>query len=255
MWRAARRLSRALTAGTLVHTDFRVPKLATVDLTGRRVASVASRGKHLLIRVEGDRTVHTHLRMDGSWRIRPTGPAPPPRDPDIRLVLATAARQALGYRLGLVELLRTGEEEARLGHLGPDVLGPDWDPDEAVRRLRADPARPIGDALLDQRALAGVGNLYKAEALFLRGVDPWCPAGRVDDLDALVALVHRLMKANAERVDQVTTGVRRRGERTWVYGRAGRPCRRCGALVRRRDQGAAPFERVTYWCPVCQPSG
>jgi endonuclease VIII len=279
VWRAARRLDQALTGGVLIHTDFRVPRLATSDLTGRTVRSVASRGKHLLIRLggppgnrppgradgadgsadgspDGGLTVHTHLRMEGWWRIRRTGPAPPPPDPDIRLVLATGEWLALGYRRGVGELLRTRDEERRLAHLGPDLLGPDWDPAEAVRRLREHPERAIGTALLDQTRLAGIGNLYKAEVLFLRGVDPWRPLGEVPALEELVALAHRLMTANlaADRAGQVTTGVRRRGEETWVYGRAGRPCRRCGTPIRRRDQGDEPYERVTFWCPACQPA-
>jgi endonuclease-8 len=114
------------------------------------------------------------------------------------------------------------------------------------------PARAVGEALLDQRNLAGIGNLYKAEVLFLRGVDPWRPVGDVADLDALVSLAHRLMEANKERSGQVTTGVRRPGEQTWVYGRAGRPCRRCGTPIRAADQGSETSERITYWCPHCQ---
>ncbi|HEY3034679.1 MAG TPA: DNA glycosylase, partial [Streptosporangiaceae bacterium] len=127
-----------------------------------------------------------------------------------------------------------------------------WDAAEAVRRLRARDDGTIAEALLDQRCLAGLGNLYKAEVLFLRGVDPWRPVGDVADLDALVSLAHRLMEANKERSGQVTTGVRRPGEQTWVYGRAGRPCRRCGTPIRAADQGSETSERITYWCPHCQ---
>jgi endonuclease-8 len=167
-------------------------------------------------------------------------------------VLANDTWQAVGYQLGIVEILPTAREAGIVGHLGPDILGPDWDPAEAARRLRAVPARAVGEALLDQRNLAGIGNLYKAEVLFLRGVDPWRPVGDVADLDALVSLAHRLMEANKERSGQVTTGVRRPGEQTWVYGRAGRPCRRCGTPIRAADQGSEASERITYWCPHCQ---
>jgi endonuclease VIII len=252
VWGTAKRLHGALAGRPLTCSDFRVPRLATTDLTGRTVISAASRGKHLLIRVEGGLSVHTHLRMDGSWRVRRSSPAAP-RDPAIRLVLANRAWQCLGYRLGVVELLRTGEEDSRLGHLGPDLLGADWDPAEAVRRLREQAERPIGEALLDQSRLAGIGNIYKAEVLFLRGVDPWRPVGEVDGLDDLVDLARRLLNANAGRAGQTTTGVRRRGEQTWVYGRANRPCRRCGTPIRRLDQGTQPDERATFWCPSCQP--
>jgi len=247
----ARRLHEALAGRVLTRSDVRVPRYATTDLTGRTVTECIARGKHLLIRVEGGVTVHTHLRMDGSWRIRPA------RDRiagshRIRLVLANDTWQAVGYQLGIVEILPTAREAAVVGYLGPDLLGPDWDPAEAARRLRAAPDRAVGEALLDQRNLAGIGNLYKAEVLFLRGVDPWRPVRDVAGLDALVGLAHRLMDANKERSGQVTTGVRRPGEQTWVYGRAGRPCRRCGTQIRAADQGRETSERVTFWCPHCQ---
>jgi endonuclease VIII len=251
VWLTARRLDEALAGRVLTRSDVRVPRYATTDLTGRAVAEAVARGKHVLIRVEGGITVHTHLRMDGSWRVRPAGDriAPSHR---IRIVLANDTWQAVGYQLGVVEILPTAREASVVGHLGPDLLGPDWDPAEAARRLRAEPARAVGEALLDQRNLAGIGNLYKAEVLFLRGVDPWRPVGDVTGLDALVSLAQRLMDANKERFGQVTTGVRRPGEQTWVYGRAGRPCRRCGTPIRAADQGGEGGERVTFWCPRCQ---
>jgi len=251
VWLTARRLHEALAGRVLTRSDVRVPRYATTDLTGRTVTECVARGKHLLTRVDGGVTVHTHLRMDGSWRIRPAGDriAPSHR---IRLVLANDTWQAVGYQLGIVEILPTAREASVVGHLGPDLLGPDWDPAEAARRLRAAPARAIGEALLDQRNLAGIGNLYKAEVLFLRGVDPWRPAGEVADLDALVTTAQRLMDANKERFSQVTTGVRRPGQQTWVYGRAGRPCRRCGTQIRAAEQGGDTTERITFWCPHCQ---
>jgi len=253
VWRAARQLHDALAGQVLTTSDFRVPRYATTDLTGRRVTQALARGKHLLIRVEGGVTVHSHLRMDGSWRIRPAGQYPP-RDHRVRLVLANQQWQAVGYLLAMVEVIQTAREDRAVGHLGPDLLGPGWDAAEAVRRLQAEPGRPAGEALLDQRNLAGIGNLYKAEVLFLRGVSPWRPAGDVDDLAGLVELARRLLEANKERIGQVTTGNPARGAETWVYGRAGRPCRRCGTPVRRADQGPATQERVTFWCPSCQPA-
>ena len=155
VWQAARRLHKALAGRTLTRSDFRVPRLATVDLTGDVVTETASRGKHLLTRTQNGLTVHTHLRMDGNWRVRPA--AERMRDShQIRLVLANDDWQAIGYSLGVVELIRTSEESQVTGHLGPDLLGLDWDRAEAVRRLNAEPDRPIGEALLDQRNLAGV---------------------------------------------------------------------------------------------------
>jgi endonuclease-8 len=252
VWWTARRLHDALAGRELTTSDFRVPRYATTDLTGREVREVVSRGKHLLIRVSGDPplTVHTHLRMDGSWRVR--RPARPPAGHQVRLVLGNDSWQAVGYQLGVVEVVRTAHEDRVTGHLGPDLLGPDWDPDEAVRRLRAAPERPIGEALLDQRNLAGIGNLYKSEVLFLRGVHPLRPAGEVPAARALVDLARRLLEANKNGAGQITTGQRGRGSETWVYGRRGLPCRRCGTRIRAAAQGAEPEERTTYWCPHCQ---
>ncbi|HEY2551212.1 MAG TPA: hypothetical protein VGI64_11605 [Streptosporangiaceae bacterium] len=176
----------------------------------------------------------------------------PPRDHRVRLVLENAAWQAVGYQLGIVELLPTDAEQRAVGHLGPDLLGADWDAAEAVRRLAADPARPIGEAVLDQRNLAGIGNIFAAEMLFLRGVSPWRPVGEVSDLPALVGLAQRLLDANKERAGIITTGVPRRGEETWVYGRADHPCRRCGIAICKAEQGAAGEERLRFWCPACQ---
>ena len=253
VWRAARQLQDALAGQVLTSSDFRVPRYATTDLTGRRVIEAVARGKHLLTRVEGGVTVHTHLRMDGSWRIRPAG-GYPPRDHRVRLILANERWQAIGFQLGVVEVLATAREDRAVGHLGPDLLGPGWDADEAVRRLRAAPDRSAGEALMDQRNLAGIGNLYKAETLFLRGVSPWRPVGGIDDLPGMVELARRLLDANKERIGQVTTGNPARGAETWVYGRAGQPCRRCGTLIRKADQGPVVQERVTFWCPACQPA-
>jgi endonuclease-8 len=251
----ARQLHAALAGRALTRSDFRVPRYATTDLSGRSVQEALARGKHLLIRVDGGVTVHTHLRMDGSWRIRPAGRYPP-RDHRIRVVLENAEWQALGYLLGVVEVIRTAQEDRALGHLGPDLLGPDWDPAEAVRRLLARADRPIGEALMDQRNLAGVGNLYKSEVLFLRGISPWQPVGKAGELEPVVELAHRLLDANKERAGQVTTGDAARGQETWVYGRAGRPCRRCGSRVLAdgyAGRGGPAHERVTFWCPSCQP--
>lgn len=250
-WRTARQLDQALTGRVLRRCDFRVPRFATADLTGRTVTATVSRGKHLLTRVDGGLTIHTHLKMDGSWRISP-GSQRPPGGHAVRLVLANSDWLAAGYRLGIVALLRTSAECEVVGHLGPDLLGPDWDSPEAVRRLTSDPARPVGEAITDQRNVAGIGNIYKAEVLFLRGLDPWRPTGTVADLAALVGLARRLLDANKNRAGQVTTGTDRPGGRTWVYGRAGLPCRRCGTPIRVADQGPAARERITYWCPSCQ---
>ncbi|MEV4442022.1 DNA-formamidopyrimidine glycosylase family protein [Streptomyces sp. NPDC049577] len=254
VWLTARNLHRALAGRTLVRSDLRVPRLATVDLTGRAVTEVVPRGKHLLTRVEGGLTLHSHLGMDGSWRIQATGERPrggPAHQ--IRAILANSGYTAVGYRLPALDLLRTAEEHTVVGHLGPDLLGPGWDPEEAARRLLAEPARALGEALLDQRNLAGIGNVYKSELCFLLRVSPWLPAGELPDPGRLTALARRLLEANKERFTRITTADPRPEHRLWVYGRAGRPCRRCGTPVRMADQGPGGQERSTYWCPRCQP--
>ncbi|WP_225830281.1 Fpg/Nei family DNA glycosylase [Streptomyces sp. NK08204] len=253
VWQAARRLHEALAGKSLTRSDFRVPQYATVDLTGRAVLNTVPRGKHLLTRFEGGLTLHTHLRMEGSWKVYGAGerwrggPAH-----QIRVILGTADRAAVGYRLQLLELLRTAEEEGAVGHLGPDLLGPDWDPDRALANLLADPVRPLGEALLDQRNLAGVGNVYKSELCFLLGVTPWLPVGALpaDRARKLPALARKLLETNRDRPVRQTTGLR--GHDLFVYGRAPRPCLRCGTSVRVADQGDGSQDRPTYWCPACQ---
>ncbi|NBM14104.1 Fpg/Nei family DNA glycosylase, partial [Streptomyces sp. GC420] len=253
VWQAAKRLHEALAGERLVRWDMRVPKLATTDLTGRTVVEVAARGKHLLTRVEGGLTLHSHLGMDGSWKLcgaseRPRGgPAH-----QIRAVLGTAGRTAFGYRLPVLELLRTAQEDRAVGHLGPDLLGPDWDPDQALRNLLAVPERPLGEALLDQRNLAGIGNVYKSELCFMAGVTPWLPTGEFPAPARLVALARKLLEANRERPARMTTRVDRPDRRLWVYGRVPRPCLRCGTSIRSADQGDGLRLRPTYWCPRCQ---
>jgi endonuclease VIII len=246
---SARRLRAALAGRTLTRCDVRVPAYATVDLTGERVEEVLSRGKHLLMRI-GDLTVHTHLRMKGRWDVY--APQERWRRPgwQARIVLGVEDRVAVGFQLGIVEVLRRQDEDRAVGHLGPDLLGPDWDPERAVARLAADPGREIGAALLDQRSLAGIGNVYRSELCFLRGVLPSTPVAEVD-LPAMVDLAHRLLEANKDRVRRVTTGSSA-PDPLWVYGRRGRPCLRCGTPVRKAEDGPAGQERVVYWCPRCQ---
>jgi len=211
VWQTAARLHAALAGNELTRCDLRVPRLATIDLTGRRVESVRACG--------------------------------------------TDARTAVGYRLPVLDLLRTAEEVKAVGHLGPDLLDPAWNEasaQEALRRLRDRPDRTIGEALVDQRNLAGLGNVYKSELCFVGGVTPWTRVADVPDLPRLVDLAHRLLEANRERPMRVTTGETRAGRTLWVYGRKRGTCLRCGTPVRSGDQGTAGEERVTYWCPHCQ---
>jgi len=253
VWLVAKRLDDALSGDVLTRTDVRVPQLATADLVGRRVIETVPRGKHLLTRVEGAVTLHTHLRMDGMWhlhrpRARWTGGA----EHQIRVLLSTSAWDAVGYRLHDVALVPTDREDDLVGHLGPDVLDPaGFDAGEAVRRLHEQPGREIGQALLDQRNLAGVGNLYKAETLFIARVSPWTPVSEVPDLSDVVATAARLIGRNKGHWSQTTTGDPRRQH--YVFECGGRACRRCGGVIATAMQGDAPYDRITYWCPACQP--
>ena len=250
--RTAHRLHRALSGHELTRTDFRVPQHATADLAGYRVVDTVARGKHLLTRMEGVEqwTLHTHLKMEGAWRTYTAGQRWKRPAHQARVVLATADLQAVGFSLGIVELIPTTEEHAVVGHLGPDLLGPDWDEDEALRRLLEDPDRPLIQALLDQTRLAGIGNMYAAELCFLSGTLPTTPIGRVADLRRLVRRAHLMLEQNVTRATQATTGDLR--EPLWVYRRDKAPCRRCSTPIAVAMRGEPGRERAAYWCPSCQ---
>ncbi|QIK67204.1 Fpg/Nei family DNA glycosylase [Nocardioides sp. HDW12B] len=253
----ARRLERSLDGHTLTRSDLRVPQHATADLVGHRVLAHDTHGKHLLTRLSGDLTLHTHLRMDGSWTVTGPGKQLPRRlMPDVRVVLGVdSGSTAYGVLLPVVDLVRTSEEATVIGHLGPDPLRADWDEAEAVRRLEADPGVPLAAAILDQRLVAGWGNLWANELCFLRGHSPWTPIGDVD-VPALVRLGVKALRRSAKvpGAYQVTTGNTRRGEQHYVAGRARRPCLRCGTEVRVVDAVVNdPSRRRTWWCPTCQP--
>ncbi len=260
VYRHAQALDIALAGQVITRTDFRLPALATATLDGWTVRECVSRGKHLLLRLISPdstaRTLHSHLRMDGTWRVFTPGQRWTGRPAHtIRVVLSTDKVTAVGFHLHDVALVAADEEYELVGHLGPDLLGADWDAAVAVRRMSVDPTIAIADALLDQRNLAGVGNLYKSEILFLRGIWPWRRVGDLtaDELAATVTLAHRLLRSNMVRWTQVTTGSLRRGEENYVYRRPGRACRRCGTAIQQANQG--DYERVTFWCPSCQPAG
>jgi endonuclease VIII len=254
VWRAARALDRALSGHDLVSTDFRVPAFATWDLAGARVSETVSRGKHLLTRIDADApwTLHTHLKMEGGWRVIEPGRRWPRPAHTARVVLTTADAVAIGFSLGIVEIVPRDREVDLVGHLGPDLLGPDWDPVEAVRRLSEQPERPLKEALLDQTRLAGIGNMYAAELCFILGVAPQTPVGEVRDLRRLVDRAHQMLEVNSRRAQQSTTGDLARGRQFWVYDRAGRPCRRCGTPIRQTLLGEVGRERTTFACPTCQ---
>ena len=248
----ARRLDRVLRDEVITEAELRVPRFADSDLTGRVVREVVARGKNLLHRFEGGLTLHTHLKMEGTWHIyrrhqswrRPAFQA--------RAILGIAAYQTVGFSLGKVSVISSESEKKVLGHLGPDPLAPDWDADVAVGNLAANPDRAIGDALLDQSVIAGLGNVYRSEICYLAGVHPDCLIADID-VETIVGLAKRLLEANRDTGNQITTGDSRPGRDRWVYGRRAKPCRRCGTPIAKRDM--SPAERVLYWCPACQIPG
>ncbi|WP_300682915.1 DNA-formamidopyrimidine glycosylase family protein [Nocardioides sp.] len=253
VFQTARLLERSLSGQRLTRSDLRVPQHATADLAGQTVTGTISRGKHLLTRTDAGITLHTHLKMEGAWHVYAAGQRWRRLADQARVVLSTERTVAVGFTLGIVELLPTAEEDRVVGHLGPDLLGPDWDPDEAVRRLLTAPDRPVMEALLDQRNLAGIGNIYGAELCFTSGVHPATPIGAVPRLPRLVRRAHQMLELNKERPPRTTTGNRRTGEQTWVYGRLHQQCRRCGTPIERTHHGVAGQERIVDFCPSCQP--
>ncbi|MDP7703616.1 endonuclease VIII Nei2 [Mycobacterium sp. TY815] len=235
-------LRENLAGRTLTRCDVRVPKFATVDLTGQVVDEVLSRGKHLFIRV-GPASIHSHLKMDGSWRIGRQRV-----DHRARIILEAGDVRAVGNDLGVLEILEREHDEAAVAHLGPDLLGPDWDARVAAANLVAEPDRPIAAALLDQRVMAGVGNVYSNELCFVFGHLPTAPVRALADPLRLVSRAREMLWTNRSRRNRTTTGDTRAGRQVWVYGRAGQPCRRCATPI--AYDGEA--ERVQYWCPSCQ---
>jgi endonuclease VIII len=244
VWHTAETLRQALAGRTLTRCDVRVPRFATADLTGQVVDEVYSRGKHLFIRV-GPASIHSHLKMDGAWRVTSRAVR---NDHRIRIILEAGDIRAVGIDLGVLEILDRAHDGDAVAHLGPDLLGADWNPQLAATNLTARPDRPIAEALLDQRVLAGIGNVYCNELCFVSGRLPSAPVSAVSDPHRLVSRARDMLWANRYRWNRCTTGDTRAGRQLWVYGRAGQSCRRCGTRIDYDDSG----ERVTYWCPACQ---
>ncbi len=252
VWAAARRLHEALAGRPLTRSELRVPQWATLDLRGVTVDEVVSRGKHLFTRA-GDVSLHTHLKMEGIWHVYPVGGRWRRPAHTARVVLENADHQAVGFSLGLVEVLDRDAEDQAMAWLGPDLLGADWSLDEAVRRLSVDPSRPVFLALHDQRNLAGFGNEYVNELCFLHGLLPTRPVGEVADIGRVVERGQKLITVNRDRVQRTFTGELADGRQHWVFSRDHRPCRRCGTTVLRGELGDDPTRRRnTFWCPSCQ---
>ena len=326
VYRQCKMLREALEGAVIESSDFRVPALATSDVSGRTVVAVVPRGKHILIRLSAapdaaelksgaePLTLHSHLMMDGTWRVfdrqqddaaaRPgrsrSRPGANPYRPrgqarrggsvrsaaeartrisadvaigqgshTIRAILRTKDVEAVGFDVKDVRLVPTRLEEPELvGYLGPDILGPDWDLEKALERLSAQPDRAIGTALMDQRNLAGIGNVYRVETLFMTRTNPWA---RVDSLPEgklreIVTLAHKLLHLNKDRSMRSTVGQAPQGRPLfWAYGKDGQPCRRCGTQLKRGEiddalltvdpapsRTAVQHLRTIAWCPRCQ---
>ena len=221
----------------------------TERLAGRAVWSVDAHGKHLFLRFEGGLTIHSHLRMTGSWRVLEEG-RPLPRSPKSAwLRIRRGDREVLQFNGPVLELMTDSRArlDQRIAGLGPDILAPELDEAKVLRRLREDdPTRPIGDALLDQRTIAGIGNLWKAEGCFAAGIDPWRRTGDVSDAEALSIVHEARSRMRISAVDGIQDRFR------LVYGRAGLPCPRCGPASLIQARGQWEDNRPTFWCPRCQ---
>ena len=266
--RVAATLQRAIGGQIVTRFESVLPKLTRVDadapLRGRTVDRVEARGKHLLIWFSGDLVLRTHMRMNGSWHIYRPGERWQRPHRDMRIVIETAAMHAVAFTVPVAEFV-TSHELANhdvVAELGPDPLSDHFNAEEAIERMQAHGDVEIADVLLDQTVIAGIGNVYKSEVLFGARVNPFLKVSQLtrDQLGTIVDIATRFMRANVVDSTQAgtvaysgmrrTTGRANPSEGLWVYGRAGRPCRRCGTLISRRKQG--PFVRSTYWCPRCQ---
>ncbi|MFD5826980.1 DNA-formamidopyrimidine glycosylase family protein [Lentzea sp. NPDC060358] len=253
--RLAARLDTATAGALITRSDVRHPRFATVDLAGQRIREWRARGKHLLTRTDAGLTVHSHLRMSGSWSVLRPGRRLPARVlPQLRIAVhLDDGRTLVGVALPVLTVLRTSDERAVVGHLGPDLLGTDAADGiaAAVARVAAAGEDAVVAALLDQRRVAGLGNMWAQELLFLHGVSPWRAAGSVDGLEVLLTDARRRLRhAVSENPSQNTTGLPR--PRHWVYGRARRPCLRCGTPIAFRAAERTAHGRETWWCPACQ---
>lgn len=263
VYQLARRL-QFMPGRTVLHTDIRVPRYALSNFNGLSVNRVWPYGKHLFMEI-GPHILHTHLKMEGTWAIHLAGDRWKKPGHTARVVLRLSGDphprpiEIVGHSLGFVRVFAAKEYDRQIQHLGPDVLAEDFDLGEAQRRILARPERSIGAALLDQKNLAGVGNEYRAEICFLAGIHPATPVSKVDVAQVL-DITRRLMWENRLSPVRVSTGVRRAGETSYVFGRNHKPCRRCGALITKASLGGVDaggddgeLERIIWWCPNCQP--
>lgn len=251
----AHRLNGALAGRPVTRFEIRVPALALADQRGSSVLEVRPYGKHILMRFSDNRTLHSHLRMDGSWRVGPTvtrGSAPAHA---IRAIVGTDGATASGVNVHDLALVPTAEEHTLIGHLGPDLLADDLDVTQTATRLATAAEQPLGVALLDQRLLAGLGTIWRSEVLWLNRLSPFAPVSSVDDVEGLVRNAAKLLRSSvARRLGPRSRDPFRANEgQLEVYGRSARPCRRCGTPIAMSYQGPEKAtERIVYFCPGCQ---
>lgn len=237
--------------------DARTSKVDGALLVGLSFREIVPRGKHILMRLDGKRalTLHSHLKISGRWMVLAEGKHLPRKlQETLRLSLSLAdGRTLVALDMPVLEIVPTTHEHDIVGHLGPDILADDFDMNVAIERVSRDPQRPIAEAILDQRNVCGIGNVWAVESLFLRGLYPWRVVETVD-VEALLALNRKMMRYSRDvQKGMITTGIKRRGETHWVYGRKDRPCSRCGTRIELRHGGSGPYDRETWWCPHCQP--
>jgi endonuclease VIII len=264
--RAAQTLHRALAGRIVTRFESVWPALNRVDvdrpLAGRTIDAVTAHGKHLLMAFSGGLVLRTHMRMNGSWHLyRPGERWQRPRR-DMRLLVETDAFVAVAFTVPVAEFVNAADlaRHKELSALGPDLAGANFDAIEALRRIRARPTDTIEDVLLNQHVMAGLGNVFKSEVLFVSGVDPWTRVANLsdDELARIVSTARKLMALNVrDRTKTLNLGGGRRTTRSmdpratlWVYGRGRKPCRRCGTPIRVQKSG--PDARLTYFCPRCQ---
>ena len=229
----------------------RDPRLVGVDFSGATLLDADALGKHLLIRFDDGRTLHAHLRMTGSWTVGPAAREPAWRR---RIELWMENGRLTGLDVPILGVVPTAREDRLVGHLGPDLCGPEPpDVDDIVARLLRTPAEPLAGTLLDQRNVAGFGNLYAVELPFIVGVSPNQPVGVVDGLGNLIGLGVAMIRTNASRGPQNTTGRRLGTDEHWIYARRGRPCPLCGDRLEGWAEGKSPWRRLSTWCSSCQP--
>jgi endonuclease-8 len=249
--RLAERINRRFAGRRCDRCVTRDPRLVGVDFAGRVLREADARGKHLLIRFDDERTLFAHLRLDGSFVVGPTASVPAWRR---RIELWIGDGRLTGVDVPVLGVVATAHEDTVVGHLGPDLCGPALpDLDAVVARMLLQPDEPLGAALLDQRNAAGFGNVYAVELPFIVGIAPQQPVGSIEGLGDLVAVGAAVIRTNAERGPQNTTGRRLHAADHWIYTKGGRPCPLCATVLDGCTDRESPWGRVTVWCPGCQP--